>query len=234
MSSDVEEPAELLCPITHIMFRDPVVTTAGFTYERDAIVQALKRSNPPLDPSSNTTLASKEVVSNWAIRQCVQAFLDQHPNYTPSGWPDRSVPAPHPVAKQGIKKLDKITSWWVCMAGNQALSFATSLVLLAFPVVDWGRGQGGWPLTCALRKALTPWKLHGGPAGLCLRGAVFAPLVAALGLWTTAVGGYGLQFLTNCLRAPKCEPTEEQYQFGTAVINFSALALMLKAWRSIE
>lgn len=41
-----EEPHALLCPITRVMFRDPVVLCAtGFTFERQAIEEWLSKGN---------------------------------------------------------------------------------------------------------------------------------------------------------------------------------------------
>ena len=84
----VEEPDHLLCPITHVMFRDPVVLLgSGNTYEREAIERHLESSD--IDPRSNVKIQSKQLVTNRAIRHAVGAWLDENPGITPDGWDTR-------------------------------------------------------------------------------------------------------------------------------------------------
>ena len=91
---DVEEPEELLCPITRVMFRDPVmVVESGHTYERSAIL-AHFRHNGATDPLTRRDLSSTKVMTIWAVRQFVQAWLDKHPDVTPDGWDSRELLEP--------------------------------------------------------------------------------------------------------------------------------------------
>eukprot|EP00931_Biecheleriopsis_adriatica_P073182 TRINITY_DN47521_c0_g1_i1.p1 TRINITY_DN47521_c0_g1~~TRINITY_DN47521_c0_g1_i1.p1 ORF type:complete len:211 (+),score=21.00 TRINITY_DN47521_c0_g1_i1:67-699(+) len=91
-TSRQREPHELLCPITHVMYRDPVmVPEAGRTYERTAILNFWRQSGRSVDPMSNRVLKSCEVFTNWDKRSEVQSFLDQHPEYKPEGWEDRTM-----------------------------------------------------------------------------------------------------------------------------------------------
>lgn len=88
------EPQELLCPITHIMFRDPVIVPeAGRTFEREGIESFWLKSGRVVDPLSNRALKRRELFTNWDKRGEVQAFLDQHLGYVPAGWEDRVVPS---------------------------------------------------------------------------------------------------------------------------------------------
>ena len=81
------EPDVLLCPITRVMFRDPVmVVESGHTYERSAILSHFER-NGPKDPLTRLALSSTKVMTNWAVRQMVR---DKHPDVTP-----RPHEAPH-------------------------------------------------------------------------------------------------------------------------------------------
>lgn len=91
----VVEPEQLLCSITHVMFRDPVfVPGSGNSYERSALLQYWATTpGPPRDPLSNVALQGRDVHTNWGLRRDVQRFLDLHPAYVPEGWPDRSVPS---------------------------------------------------------------------------------------------------------------------------------------------
>ena len=68
-----------LCPITRVMFRDPVmVVESGHTYERSAILSHFER-NGPKDPLTRLALSSTKVMTNWAVRQMVR---DKHPDVT--------------------------------------------------------------------------------------------------------------------------------------------------------
>ena len=88
------EPEELMCPITRTMFRDPVVVVdSGHTYERSAILSHFRR-NGAKDPLTGLALSSKKVMTIWAVRQIVQAWLDKHPGVTPDGWDSRELLEP--------------------------------------------------------------------------------------------------------------------------------------------
>jgi hypothetical protein len=97
----VEEPRRLLCPITHVMYRDPVFTMEGHTYDRPAISAYWRRmGGRALNPLSNQELPDPRLVPNWDKRGEIQVFLDQHPGYVPVGWTDRSlVPPPTPPSR---------------------------------------------------------------------------------------------------------------------------------------
>jgi leucine-rich repeat protein SHOC2 len=88
------EPDVLMCPITRTVFRDPViVVVSGHTYERSAILEHFRR-NGARDPLTNCALSSTKVMTNWAVRQIVQAWLDKHPGVTPDGWDSRELLEP--------------------------------------------------------------------------------------------------------------------------------------------
>ena len=88
------EPEELLCPITRTMFRDPVmVVESGHTYERNAVLAHFRR-NGAKDPLTRRALSSTKVMTNWVVRQFVQAWLDKHPGVTPDGWDSRELLEP--------------------------------------------------------------------------------------------------------------------------------------------
>ena len=85
------EPEELMCPITRTVFRDPVfVVDSGHTYERSAILSHFER-NGAKDPLTRRALSSTKVMTNWAMRNVVQAWLDKHPGVTPDGWDSREL-----------------------------------------------------------------------------------------------------------------------------------------------
>ncbi|GMH40936.1 hypothetical protein BSKO_08840 [Bryopsis sp. KO-2023] len=49
-------PEDLVCPITHQLFKDPVVNSAGSMYEREAILHFLESSENPVDPVTREEL----------------------------------------------------------------------------------------------------------------------------------------------------------------------------------
>jgi leucine-rich repeat protein SHOC2 len=88
------EPEVLLCPITRTMFRDPVfVFESGHTYERSAILAHFER-NGAKDPLTRRALSSTKVMTNWAMRNVVQDWVDKHPGVTPDGWDSRELLEP--------------------------------------------------------------------------------------------------------------------------------------------
>ena len=90
----VEVPAHLLCPITHVMFRDPVMLVEScHTYEREAIERHLQ--NDRTDPLTRDRIDTAPV-TNMNTRNAVQAWLDENPGVTPDGWTSREMPPPQP------------------------------------------------------------------------------------------------------------------------------------------
>ena len=88
------EPEEFMCPITRAVFRDPVMLfDSGHTYERSAILSHFER-NGAKDPLTRRALSSTKVMTNWAMRNVVQAWLDKHPGVTPDGWDSRELLEP--------------------------------------------------------------------------------------------------------------------------------------------
>ena len=88
------EPEVLMCPITRAVFRDPVmVVDSGHTYERSAILSHFDR-NGAKGPLTRRTLSSTKVMTNWAMRNVVQDWLDKHPGLTPDGWDSRELLEP--------------------------------------------------------------------------------------------------------------------------------------------
>ena len=93
-------PEELTCPITRTMFRDPVmVVESGHTYERSDVLSHFER-NGAKDPYTNCALRDTRVVTNWAVRKGVRAYLDSHPDVTPDGWDSRELLSPQEVLPQ--------------------------------------------------------------------------------------------------------------------------------------
>ncbi|KAG1328223.1 putative E3 ubiquitin-protein ligase CHIP [Cocos nucifera] len=84
-----EVPDHLCCKITLDIFRDPVITPSGITYERAVLLDHLQRVGK-FDPVTREPLEPHQLVPNLAIKEAVQAFLSDH------GWaykgPDQAPP----------------------------------------------------------------------------------------------------------------------------------------------
>lgn len=74
---EVEIPDHLCCKITLEIFRDPVISTSGITYERAAILDHLRKVGQ-FDPTTRAPLTAAQIVPNLAIKDAVQAYLDEH------------------------------------------------------------------------------------------------------------------------------------------------------------
>ncbi|KAJ7961625.1 E3 ubiquitin-protein ligase CHIP [Quillaja saponaria] len=72
-----EVPDYLCCKITLDIFRDPVITPSGLTYERAVILDHLQKVGK-FDPITREPLYPSQLVSNLAIKEAVQAFLEKH------------------------------------------------------------------------------------------------------------------------------------------------------------
>ena len=69
------EPSALLCPITHEIMTDPVVTADGQSYERYAIEQWLRHST--LSPLTNEPLTHLALTPNMALRRLIREWIEQ-------------------------------------------------------------------------------------------------------------------------------------------------------------
>lgn len=72
-----EVPEYLCCKITLDIFRDPVITPSGVTYERAVILEHIQKVGN-FDPITREPLQASQLVPNFAIKEAVQAYLDNH------------------------------------------------------------------------------------------------------------------------------------------------------------
>lgn len=72
-----EVPDYLCCKITLDIFRDPVITPSGVTYERAVILDHLRKVGK-FDPISREPLDQSQLVPNLAIKEAVWAYLERH------------------------------------------------------------------------------------------------------------------------------------------------------------
>ena len=61
-----------MCPITHAVFRSPVVTTAGTVYDEAAIRQHLEVSS--VDPLSNQQITDKQLIPVYLLRSRAKQY----------------------------------------------------------------------------------------------------------------------------------------------------------------
>ncbi|XP_031113382.1 E3 ubiquitin-protein ligase CHIP isoform X1 [Ipomoea triloba] len=78
-----EVPDYLCCNITLEIFRDPVITPSGFTYERAVILNHLQKVGN-FDPITREPLNTCQLIPNLAIKEAVQSYLAKH------GWAYRT------------------------------------------------------------------------------------------------------------------------------------------------
>ncbi|KAJ8433065.1 hypothetical protein Cgig2_015428 [Carnegiea gigantea] len=72
-----EVPDYLCCKITLDIFRDPVITPTGVTYERAVILEHLQKVGK-FDPITREPLTESQLVPNLAIKEAVRAYLEKH------------------------------------------------------------------------------------------------------------------------------------------------------------
>lgn len=72
-----EVPSYLCCNITLDIFRDPVITPCGVTYERAVILDHLQKVGK-FDPVTREPLHQSQLVPNLAIKEAVRAYLESH------------------------------------------------------------------------------------------------------------------------------------------------------------
>ena len=71
--ADEDEPADYVCPITHEVMVDPVVTADGQSYERLAIEQWLQHS--AMSPLTGEPLTHLALTPNMALRRLIQEWV---------------------------------------------------------------------------------------------------------------------------------------------------------------
>ncbi|KAJ6389988.1 hypothetical protein OIU77_024254 [Salix suchowensis] len=76
-------PDYLCCKITLDIFRDPVITPSGVSYERAVLLNHLEKVGN-FDPITREPLYPSQLVPNFAIKEAVHSYLDKH------GWAYRT------------------------------------------------------------------------------------------------------------------------------------------------
>ncbi|WP_298627811.1 U-box domain-containing protein [uncultured Legionella sp.] len=73
----VEIPNQYLCPISMELMTDPVISEDGYTYERNAITQALKAR--PVSPITQAPVNPDLLIPNRALKELIEQFIKDHP-----------------------------------------------------------------------------------------------------------------------------------------------------------
>ncbi|MAN25546.1 MAG: hypothetical protein CME10_14880 [Gemmatimonadetes bacterium] len=93
-----DEPNDLLCPISGVMFRDPVVLLAsGITFDRQAIEEWLSKGKLTCPVTRVPVTSDNVVLTNFTARGSVERWLRENSDRTPEGWNTREMlPPTHP------------------------------------------------------------------------------------------------------------------------------------------
>uniref|UniRef100_A0A7S1KT44 U-box domain-containing protein n=1 Tax=Percolomonas cosmopolitus TaxID=63605 RepID=A0A7S1KT44_9EUKA len=74
--SSIDIPDDFICPLTHEIMTDPVITTAGYSYERSAIEKWLERSD--CDPSSREVVNVNVLTPNRNLKSQICDFIEKN------------------------------------------------------------------------------------------------------------------------------------------------------------
>eukprot|EP00759_Apiculatamorpha_spiralis_P035599 PhF_6_TR36290/c0_g2_i1/m.52933 len=81
-------PEYFLCPITHVIMKDPVITKEGNSYERTAIIAWCREHN--VSPLTGKQMSVSDLIDNRNLRNAIVEFLAAQP---PSAVPRELVPS---------------------------------------------------------------------------------------------------------------------------------------------
>jgi uncharacterized protein YegL len=77
-ADEVEDvPEEYFCPLTKAIMRDPVCTTDGQSYDREAI-ESWFATGKTTSPATGAQLSSLQLFPNFALRKLIESFLRKH------------------------------------------------------------------------------------------------------------------------------------------------------------
>jgi hypothetical protein len=133
-----------------MLFRDPVITFGGRTYDREALEEFWQRRGEPIEPLSNSLLPERTVITNYDMRAQVEAFLSANPGYVPRGWKDRSMEparAPGPVQAIASKEITRPNA-------GAAILFGLLFILLMqyftgmWSCMELNPNLSSWPVAC--------------------------------------------------------------------------------------
>lgn len=68
----MQPPDDLVCPITHSVFRSPVITSAGTIYEEQAIKQHLTKSLQ--DPLTQQEITAEQLIPVYLLKNRAKQY----------------------------------------------------------------------------------------------------------------------------------------------------------------
>ncbi|MFA6409244.1 MAG: U-box domain-containing protein, partial [Gammaproteobacteria bacterium] len=82
------------CPITLDFMKDPVIDHEGHSFERKAITEWISINKQPTCPVGCEPLKLEELVPNRALREAIEKFLKDNPQFKPSATTNTPSTAP--------------------------------------------------------------------------------------------------------------------------------------------
>ena len=70
---DIDVDEDLVCPLTHKVFVDPVATPYGHTYERAALLQYMAANNN-MDPKAKKPIHASQLVPQHALKRLADTY----------------------------------------------------------------------------------------------------------------------------------------------------------------
>ncbi|RYH14993.1 VWA domain-containing protein [archaeon] len=78
MTTIDEIPEEFICPITQTLMRDPYVDKDGNSYEKNAIMDWLRRN--PISPITRNRMSINDVFPNRTLKSIIETFRQSNPD----------------------------------------------------------------------------------------------------------------------------------------------------------
>lgn len=88
--AEIEVPSELLCPITHQIMVNPMISRGGHNFERSAILSWLAQSDKC--PLTRSPMSPSDLISNRSLKAIIKGWRIQH-----------DVPEPTPEELKEVK-----------------------------------------------------------------------------------------------------------------------------------
>ena len=103
----VEIPDYFQCPISRELMSDPVITSDGYSYQRDSILEWFARGKRR-SPVTNLELGNRKIISNVSLRHAIDAYKRDMKKASKT----KEVVAEHTNSTRGIvvKKPEQATN----------------------------------------------------------------------------------------------------------------------------
>lgn len=81
--NNITAPSEYICPCTHLIFKNPVVLSDGYTYEKDFVLEffndAVKKGIICRSPMTGSELKNTIFYDNFSLKTLIADFLEKNP-----------------------------------------------------------------------------------------------------------------------------------------------------------